>query len=42
MGVRDIAKRLFITEGKRKGEHPHSTAVAAALRDRDSQECAAN
>jgi hypothetical protein len=40
MGVRDIAKRLFITEGKHKGEHPSSTAFAAALRDRDAQECA--
>lgn len=36
LGVRDIAMRLFIESGARRGQHPSFAAVAKALREHDT------
>ncbi|MFI1369256.1 hypothetical protein [Streptomyces griseochromogenes] len=35
MSVRDIAKRLVITTGKKKGQHPSPATVMRMLREHD-------
>ncbi|MFE7429681.1 hypothetical protein [Streptomyces sp. NPDC057545] len=37
MSLRDIAKRLVITTGKRKGQHPSPATVMRMLREHDEQ-----
>ncbi|WP_326639804.1 hypothetical protein [Streptosporangium sp. NBC_01755] len=37
LGLRDIAARLVITKGKRKGRHPSPATVLRLLRERDEQ-----
>ena len=40
MSLRDIAARLVITTGKKKGQHPPSATVMRMLRERDEQSTA--
>ncbi|GAA5063906.1 hypothetical protein [Thermocatellispora tengchongensis] len=40
LGVRDIAARLVITSGKKKGRHPSAATVLRMLRDHDQQTAA--
>ena len=35
MSLRDIAARLVITKGKKKGQHPSPATVLRMLRDHD-------
>jgi hypothetical protein len=37
MSLRDIAKRLVITTGVKKGRHPSPTTVMRMLREHDEQ-----
>ncbi|MGW0594623.1 hypothetical protein [Streptosporangium sp. NPDC002607] len=37
LSLRDIAARLVITTGKRKGRHPSPMAVLRMLRDHDAR-----
>ncbi|MFJ8075562.1 hypothetical protein ACIQ7Q_16875 [Streptomyces sp. NPDC096176] len=37
MSLRDIAKRLVITTGKKKGQHPSPATVMRMLREHDEQ-----
>lgn len=41
MSLRDIAKRLVITTGKKKGRHPSPATVMRMLRENDEQAAAA-
>ena len=41
MGLRDIAARLVITRGKKKGQHPSPGTVLRMLRDHDEKAAAA-
>jgi DNA invertase Pin-like site-specific DNA recombinase len=41
MSLRDIAKRLVITTGKKKGQHPSPATVMRMLREHDEQTAAA-
>ena len=41
LGLRDIAARLVITRGKKKGQHPSSAIVLRMLRDHDEKAAAA-
>ncbi len=38
--LRDIAARLVITKGKKKGQHPSPATVMRLLRDHDQQAAA--
>jgi hypothetical protein len=38
LSLRDSAKRLVITQGKRKGQHPSPATVMRMLREHDEQE----
>ncbi|MET8163778.1 hypothetical protein ABZT34_05860 [Streptomyces sp. NPDC005329] len=37
MSLRDIAKRLVITTGGKKGQHPSAATVMRTLREHDEQ-----
>jgi hypothetical protein len=37
LSLRDIAKRLVITQGKKKGRHPSAATVMRMLREHDEQ-----
>ncbi|WP_314254689.1 hypothetical protein [Streptomyces sp. DSM 40907] len=37
LSLRDIAARLVITRGKKKGQHPRPATVLRMLRDHDDQ-----
>ncbi|WP_329580915.1 hypothetical protein [Streptomyces sp. NBC_01361] len=37
MNLRDIANRLVITTGKKKGQHPSPATVMRMLREHDEQ-----
>ncbi|SDH38048.1 hypothetical protein [Nonomuraea jiangxiensis] len=37
LSLRDIAARLVITSGKKKGRHPSAATVLRMLRDHDQQ-----
>ncbi|WP_249402376.1 hypothetical protein [Streptomyces sp. YIM 121038] len=41
MSLRDIAKKLVITTGKKKGEHPSPATVMRMLREHDERQAAA-
>ncbi|MFE9169760.1 hypothetical protein ACFYNZ_09570 [Streptomyces kebangsaanensis] len=41
MSLRDIAARLVITKGAKKGEHPSPATVMRMLREHDEQTAAA-
>ncbi|MFB9571927.1 hypothetical protein [Streptomyces yanii] len=41
MSLRDIAKRLVITTGAEKGQHPSTATVMRMLREHDEQAAAA-
>ncbi|WP_246144553.1 hypothetical protein [Actinacidiphila oryziradicis] len=40
MSLRDIAKRLVITTGAKKGQHPSPATVMRMLREHDEQTAA--
>ncbi|UKY48345.1 recombinase family protein [Streptomyces inhibens] len=42
MSLRDIAKRLVITTGTKKGQHPSPATIMRMLREHDEQTAAAN
>ncbi|MEW2489775.1 hypothetical protein [Streptomyces sp. NPDC048411] len=42
MSLRDIAARLVVTTGKKKGQHPSPATILRMLRERDEATAAAN